>query len=62
MRKIAIITSISLGILAVVAVLLYFWGIPAFVKGMSGGMEPRLVAGEGDYQGAAYCAACHQGQ
>ncbi len=48
MRKTAIITSISLGILVVVAVLLYFWGIPTFVKGMvREGMlnEPRLVAG-----------------
>jgi hypothetical protein len=63
MKKITVITSVSLGILAVVAVLLYFWGIPTFIKGMIAENmlnEPRLVAGEGDYQGAAYCATCHQ--
>ena len=65
MRKMAIITSVSLGILSVVVALLYFWGIPTFVKGMIRENmlnEPRLVAGEGDYQGAAYCATCHQGE
>ena len=61
-RKIAIRGFLGLGALAVVVALVYFVGMPTFVKRMSSGMlaEPRLVAGEGTYQGAAYCATCHQ--
>ena len=43
-----------------VAALVYFAGAPALIKQMSSGMPggSRLVAGEGDYQGAGSCAAC----
>lgn len=64
-KTITIASGVAVGVLAL-GTWAYYVGIPALVheriEAMTQRSAPRLVAGEGEYQGAAYCATCHPRQ